>query len=142
MGACARCDIDDGQNSENVRLNHAGEQAQYLHEDGKDKRDDEQQDGSYFGAAHYVAEESNCHSKGARQFPHDIKRQHKYGGLNIEFQVAEKSPLSDTVKRYGEKDIDGQSRSGGQRSSRRYESGDKHQKITGPDEQKQRGDER
>src|ERR1700719_3810677 len=80
-----RC-IDSGKNAENIGLNHAGQQAERGHDDGKQERRDRQQDAYDNDAAHHVAEQANGQCQRARNLADEIERQHEKRRLRVSLE--------------------------------------------------------
>eukprot|EP01022_Parablepharisma_sp_SALTPOND_P019798 TRINITY_DN3430_c0_g1_i1.p1 TRINITY_DN3430_c0_g1~~TRINITY_DN3430_c0_g1_i1.p1 ORF type:complete len:395 (+),score=103.28 TRINITY_DN3430_c0_g1_i1:183-1367(+) len=137
LDAGGRGYIDHGQHRENVRLDHAGKQAQSLHDHREEYGGYGQQDGRDLGAAHDVAEQPDRQGQGAAQLAQQVHGQHDGRGLYVQLEVFLEAPALDAVDGHPDQDHQGQGRGGGQRGGGRHPAGDDGQKVAQGDEQEQ-----
>src|SRR5271166_5559064 len=72
LGSCCAgsrggCDVNGGEDAENVGLNHAGEQTEQVHEVRENERRNREQDADNHRSAHDVAEQTDGQCKRARE---------------------------------------------------------------------------
>ena len=136
--ASGSCDVNRGQDEENIGLHHPGEQTEHRHDDWEDEGRDGEQNADDHHPAHHVAEQTDGQGQCARELADDVERQHEERWLRVGLEVTAQSLLPDAEQRHGQKYGQRQCRRGRERTRRRLVAGKNRTEIGERDEQKQR----